>query len=104
MGVPRLCYARDLDLRVGYRVVVETEEGHFIGRVALTPRRREPYARPYDIVRVANEEDERVESGHREMGRDVRLEAQKLARDHRIKDVSFIGCDVSLDGRFVEVQ
>ena len=73
MGVPRLCYARDLDLRVGYRVVVETEEGHFIGRVALTPRRCEPYARPCDIVRVANEEDERVESGHREMGRDVRL-------------------------------
>jgi cell fate regulator YaaT (PSP1 superfamily) len=104
MGVPRLCYARDLDLRVGYRVVVETEEGDFIGRVALTPRRREPYTRPYDIVRVANEEDERVESGHREMGRDVRLEAQKLARDHRIKDVSFIGCDVSLDGRFVEVK
>ena len=104
MGVPKLCYARELDLRVGYRVVVETEEGDFMGRVALTPRRREPYMRPYDILRVASEEDERVESGHRELGREVRLEAEKLARDHRIGGVSFIGCDVSLDGRFVEVK
>lgn len=104
MGVARLCYARDLDLRVGHRVVVETEDGDFIGRVALTPRRREPYARPYDILRVATGEDELTESEHRELGRDVRAEAQKLARDHRINGVSFIGCDVSLDGAFIEVK
>ena len=100
----KLCYARDLDLRVGYRVVVETENGEFVGRVALTPRRREPYVRPYDILRVVDEEDERGESANRELGREIRVEAQKLARDHRIKDVSFIGCDVSLDGSYVEVK
>lgn len=104
MGVAKLCHARDLDLRVGHKVVVETEEGTFIGRVALTPRRREPYMRPYDILRVATLEDEGEDDAHRELGREIRNEAQKLARDHRIKGVEFIGCDVSLDGAYIEVK
>jgi cell fate regulator YaaT (PSP1 superfamily) len=102
--VPRLCYARDLDLRVGYRVVVDTELGEFVGVVALTPRRREAYARPYDILRVVTERDQREEDEHRELGREIRIEAQKLARDHGIGKVEFIGCDVSLDGTYVEVK
>ena len=100
----KLCHARDLDLRVGNRVVVETEDGTFVGRVALTPRRREPYMLPYSIVRVVDPEDERAEDAHRELGRDVRNEAQKLARDHQIKGVEFFGCDVSLDGSYIEVK
>jgi cell fate regulator YaaT (PSP1 superfamily) len=103
-GVAKLCHARDLDLRVGYRVVVETEEGTFIGSVALTPRRRKPYMPPFDILRVATLEDEREDDRHRKLGRDIRDEAQKLARDHRIKGVQFIGCDVSLDGHHAEVK
>jgi cell fate regulator YaaT (PSP1 superfamily) len=102
--VPRLCYARDLDLRVGYRVVVETEVGEFIGSVALTPRRRKPYAQPYDILRIVTREDAREDDEHRELGREIRKEAQKLARDHQIGKVDFIGCDVSLDGVYVEVK
>jgi cell fate regulator YaaT (PSP1 superfamily) len=101
---PRLCYARDLDLRVGYRVVVATEVGEFIGRVTLTPRRREPYTQPYDILRIVTDKDAREEDEHRELGREIRLEAQKLARDHSIEKVQFIGCDVSLDGNYVEVK
>lgn len=89
---------------MGYRVVVATEVGDFVGRVALTPRRREPYTDPYDIVRVVTEEDEREEDRHRELGREMRKEAWKLARDHRIDKVEFIGCDVSLDGEYVEVK
>ncbi len=104
MGPAKLCYARDLDLRVGYKVVVETEEGTFIGRVALTPRRREPYMPPYDILRVATPEDEGEDEAHRELGREIRKEAQKLARDHRIEEVEFIGCDISLDGSYIEVK
>ena len=104
MGPAKLCYARDLDLRVGYRVVVRTERGVFIGRVALTPRRREPYMPPYDILRVATLEDEGEEDANRELGREIRNEAQKLARDHRIKEVEFIGCDISLDGSYIEVK
>jgi cell fate regulator YaaT (PSP1 superfamily) len=100
----RLCYARDLDLRVGYSVVVATEVGELIGRVALTPRRREPYTEPYDIVRIVTEEDTRTEDRHRELGRDVREEARKLARDHTIEGVQFIGCDVSLAGSYIEVN
>ncbi|MBA2619094.1 MAG: hypothetical protein H0U91_13150, partial [Rubrobacter sp.] len=103
-GVARLCYARDLDLRVGHRVVVATEVGDFVGRVALTPRRREAYADPYDIVRVVTEEDEREEDRNRDLGREMRVEARKLARDHQISGVEFIGCDVSLDGEYVEVK
>ncbi|ABG04907.1 PSP1 [Rubrobacter xylanophilus DSM 9941] len=103
-GTPRLCYARDLDLRVGYRVVVQTELGEFIGKVALTPRRRQPHTRPYDILRLATEEDLREDDRHRERGREIRNEAQKLARDHRIEKVFFIGCDLSLDGSYVEVK
>jgi cell fate regulator YaaT (PSP1 superfamily) len=103
-GTPKLCYARDLDLRVGYRVVVETDYGRFVGRVTMTPRRREPYATPYEISRVASAEDERAEDEHRELGREIRNEAQKLARDYRIGGVSFVGCDVSLDGRYAEVK
>jgi len=103
-GTPRLCYARDLDLRVGYRVVVATEVGEFIGRVALTPRRREPYTEPYDILRVVTEEDVREDDENRELGREIRNEAQKLARDHRVENVQFIGCDVSLDGYYIEVK
>jgi cell fate regulator YaaT (PSP1 superfamily) len=103
-GTPRLCYARDLDLRVGYRVVVATEVGEFIGRVALTPRRREPYTQPYDILRIVTQADARVDDQHRELGREIRNEAQKLARDHRIENVQFIGCDVSLDGYYIEVK
>ncbi|MDP8949214.1 MAG: hypothetical protein M3N00_03070 [Actinomycetota bacterium] len=103
-GVAKLCHARDLDLRVGYRVVVETEEGTFIGRVALTPRRRKPYMPPFGILRVATLEDEREDDRHRRLGREIRDEAQKLARDHRIKGVQFIGCDVSLDGHHAEVK
>lgn len=102
--MPRLCYARDLDLRVGYRVVVDTELGEFVGVVALTPRRREPYTRPYDILRLVTEGDAREEDEHRELGREIRKEAQKLARDHSVGKVEFIGCDVSLDGSYVEVK
>ena len=84
--------------------MVETEEGVFLGRVALTPRRREPYAPPYEILRVATPRDEAEEDEHRELGREIREEARKLARDHRVKGVEFIGCDVSLDGSYVEVK
>ena len=104
MGVAKLCYARDLDLRVGYKVVVETADGEFVGRVTLTPRRREPYMPPFDILRIVTLEDEREEDANRELGREIRTEAQKLARDHRAKGVSFFGCDVSLDGCYVEVK
>ncbi|CAA9442644.1 MAG: Signal peptidase-like protein [uncultured Rubrobacteraceae bacterium] len=104
MGVAKLCYARDLDLRVGYKVVVETGDGEFIGRVALTPRRREPYMPPFDILRVVTPEDEREDDENRELGREIRAEAQKLVRDHHVKGVAFIGCDVSLDGYYVEVK
>jgi cell fate regulator YaaT (PSP1 superfamily) len=89
---------------VGYRVVVDTEVGEFIGRVALTPRRREPYREPYDILRLVTDEDAREEDAHRELGREIRKEAWKLARDHRLERVQFIGCDVSLDGSYVEVK
>lgn len=85
-------------------MVVDTEVGELIGRVSLTPRRREPYTEPYDIMRVVTEEDERTEDANRELAREVRNEAQKLARDYQIEKVQFIGCDVSLDGLYVEVK
>lgn len=85
-------------------MVVATEVGEFIGRVALTPRRREAYTEPYDIVRVVTQEDARTEDANRELGRAVRGEARKLARDHSIEGVQFIGCDVSLDGAYIEVK
>ncbi len=85
-------------------MVVATEVGEFIGKVALTPRRREPYAEPYDILRVVTQEDAREADHLRELGREVRNEARKLARDYRITGVQFIGCDVSLDGSYVEVK
>ena len=75
-----------------------------VGRVALTPRRREPYTEPYDIVRILTEEDARTEDRNRELGRDIREEARKLARDHAIEGVQFIGCDISLDGAYIEVK
>ncbi len=78
--------------------------GELIGRVALTPRRREPYTEPYDIVRIVTDEDARTEDRNRELGRGVREEARKLARDHTIKGVQFIGCDISLDGSYIEVK
>ncbi|MDQ4106680.1 MAG: hypothetical protein M3157_05855 [Actinomycetota bacterium] len=102
--MPKLCHARDLDLRVGYKVVVETEHGHLVGSVSLTPRHREPYMQPYEILRVVTEEDKHDERAKREMGREVREEARKIARDHRIGEVQFIGCDVSLDGTHIEVK
>ncbi|MGH3086973.1 MAG: regulatory iron-sulfur-containing complex subunit RicT [Rubrobacteraceae bacterium] len=83
---------------------MDTEVGEFIGRVALTPRRREAYTQPYDILRVVTDEDLREDDEHREFAREIRMEAQKLARDHRIEKVQFIGCDVSLDGSFIEVK
>ncbi|HEV3476875.1 MAG TPA: PSP1 C-terminal domain-containing protein, partial [Rubrobacteraceae bacterium] len=89
---------------MGYKVVLATEVGEFVGRVALTPRRREPYTQPYDILRILTEEDAREEEEHRELGREIRMEAQKLARDYAIENVHFIGCDVSLDGNYVEVK
>lgn len=85
-------------------MVVDTEVGELIGRVSLTPRRREPYTEPYDIMRVVTEEDERTEDANRELAREVRNEAQKLARDYQIEKVQFIGCDVSLDGLYIEVK
>ena len=72
--------------------------------MALTPRRREAYTEPYDIVRIVTAEDARADDANRERGRDIRTEAQKLARDHGIEKVQFIGCDVSLDGYYVEVK
>jgi hypothetical protein len=78
--------------------------GDFVGRVALTPRRREAYTEPYDILRIVTEEDAREDDQNRERGREIRTEAQKLARDHGIEKVQFIGCDVSLDGYYVEVK
>ena len=84
--------------------MVDTEVGEFVGIVSLTPRRREAYTRPYDILRLVTEVDTREEDQHRELGREIRKEAQKLARDHGIGKVDFIGCDVSLDGSYVEVK
>jgi cell fate regulator YaaT (PSP1 superfamily) len=84
--------------------VVDTEVGEFIGRVSLTPRRREPYMEPYDILRLVSDEDAREEEERRELGREIRNEAQKLARDHRVEKVQFVGCDVSLDGFYVELK
>lgn len=78
--------------------------GEFVGRVALTPRRREAYTEPYDILRIVTEEDSRAEDRNRELGRRIREEARKLARDHRIEGLQFIGCDVSLDGSYIEVK
>jgi cell fate regulator YaaT (PSP1 superfamily) len=89
---------------VGYKVVLETEHGNLIGLVSLTPRRREPYGQPYEILRIVTGEDERVDQEKRELAREVREEARKIARDHRIGEVQFIGCDVSLDGTHVEVK
>ena len=103
-SVTKLCNARDLDLRVGYEVVVETDFGEFIGRVALTPRRREAYTTPYDILRVVTEHDLLENDRRRDLGREVREEARKLARDHRIGNIDFIGCDLSLDGSYIEVK
>lgn len=85
-------------------MVVDTEAGELIGRVALTPRRREPYAEPYDIARVVTGEDESRDGANRELGRDIRDEAQKLVRDYGIEGVQFIGCDVSLDGAYAEAK
>lgn len=85
-------------------MVVDTELGELIGRVALTPRRREPHAEPYDITRTVTEEDQQIEDENRELGREIRNEAQKLARDYRIENARFIGCDVSLDKLYVEVK
>lgn len=84
--------------------MVDTEVGEFIGRVSLTPRRREPYTRPYDILRVVTDRDDRDEGANRELGREIRIEAQKFARDYQIGKVEFIGCDVSLDRSYVEVK
>ena len=84
--------------------MVETEHGELVGIVSLTPRRREPYVQPYEILRIVTEEDEREEHEKREQAREVREEARKIARDHRITEVQFIGCDVSLDGSHIEVK
>ncbi|MDQ3637231.1 MAG: hypothetical protein M3426_04455 [Actinomycetota bacterium] len=59
---------------------------------------------PYHILRVATPEDEGEDDRHRELGREIRDEAQKFARDHRVKDIEFFGCDVSLDRSYVEVK
>lgn len=59
---------------------------------------------PYDILRVITEEDVIKDDANRELGREIRREAQKLARDYHIKGVEFIGCDVSLDGSHIEVK
>ena len=70
----------------------------------MTPRRREPYTPPYDILRIVTEHDRLESNRQRELGREVREEARKLARDHRIEDIQFIGCDLSLDGSYVEIK
>ena len=44
------------------------------------------------------------EDANRELAREIRNEAQKLARDYRIQKVQFLGCDVSLDGLYIEVK
>lgn len=84
--------------------MVDTEVGELVGRVSLTPRRREPYTDPYDIMRIVTERDDQQEDQNRELAREVRNEAQKLARDHRITKVQFVGCDISLDGQYIEVK
>ena len=81
-----------------------TNVGELVGRVSLTPRRREAYAEPFDIVRIVTEEDAKQEEAHRDMARDIRKETVKLLRDHRIGQVEIIGCDVSLDASYIEVK
>ncbi len=81
-----------------------TDVGELVGRVSLTPRRREAYTEPFDIARIVTEEDAKQEEAHRDMARDIRKEAVKLLRDHRIGQVEIIGCDVSLDASYIEVK
>jgi cell fate regulator YaaT (PSP1 superfamily) len=102
--VPRLFDARDLKLWVGYKAVVEVDGSEYIGQVTSVPRRREPHTKPLRVVRIATEEDFRLERELREYGREIRKEAQKLVRDYQIRGVEFIGCDVSLDRSHAEVK
>jgi cell fate regulator YaaT (PSP1 superfamily) len=102
--VPRLCDARDLQLWVGYKAVIEVDGAEVIGQVTSVPRRREAYTEPARVVRVATAEDFELERELREYGREIRKEAQKLVRDYQIRGVEFIGCDVSLDRSHVEVK
>ena len=89
---------------VGYKAVVEVDGAEQLGEVASVPRRREAYTEPARVVRVATEEDFERERELRELGREVTKEARKLVRDHQIKKVEFIGCDISLDGGRGEVK
>jgi cell fate regulator YaaT (PSP1 superfamily) len=79
---------RDLELSVGDKVIVETSRGVEFGEVVIGPKeiREEDVISPLkDVIRKANEEDERVVEENRTKAKEAARIAEKKIEEHGLE-------------------
>lgn len=79
---------KDLEIRAGDHVIVETARGVEYGNVVLPPRevKEEKVVQPLkDVIRIANEQDRRKEETNRKKEKEAYRICQKKIREHGLE-------------------
>lgn len=79
---------RDLEIKVGDHVIVETARGVEYGNVVLAPREvmEEKVVQPLkDVIRIANSQDDKKEEANRKKEKEAYKICQKKIRDHGLE-------------------
>ena len=79
---------KDLDIKAGDHVIVETARGVEYGNVVLTPRdvKEEKVVQPLkDVIRIANAQDDKKEETNRKKEREAYKICQKKIREHNLE-------------------
>ncbi len=101
-GAGRVCYfdAKDIELKTGQRVVVQTARGSSVGRVVIAPEQvvAEEIGDQLDpVLRIADDEDiAKAESLRGEVHTDLTL-ARKKVDEHGL-DMRLVGGESNLEG------
>lgn len=79
---------KDLEIKVGDHVIVETARGVEYGNVVLAPREvmEEKVVQPLkDVIRIANSQDDKKEEANRKKEKEAYKICQKKIRDHGLE-------------------
>lgn len=79
---------KDLDIKAGDHVIVETARGVEYGNVVLAPRdvKEEKVVQPLkDVIRIANAQDDKKEETNRKKEREAYKICQKKIREHNLE-------------------
>ena len=91
---------RDLEIKAGDHVIVETARGVEYGNVVLAPRdiKEEKVVQPLkDVIRIANSQDDKKEESNRKKEKEAYKICQKKIREHGL-EMKLIDVEYTFDG------